>query len=38
MKSIQKLRTKIFEYIQNFSNNLLERNIQKFNNVSLFYS
>lgn len=36
-KAIQKLRGKIFEYIQNFANNLLERNIQKFNDVSLFY-
>jgi hypothetical protein len=36
-KSIQKLKGKIFEYIHDFNTNILEKNIQKFNDVSLFY-
>ena len=36
-KALQKLKAKIFEYIHNFSTNILEKNIKKFNDVSLFY-
>lgn len=36
-KAIQRLRGKIFEYIQNFATNLLENNIKKCSDVSLFY-
>ena len=36
-KSIQTLKNKIFEYIYGFSTNVLEKNIQRFKDVSLFY-
>lgn len=36
-KAIAKLKVKIMEYVQDFSSNILEKNIQKFNDVSLFY-
>jgi len=36
-KAIAKLKSKIFEYIHDFTGNVLEKNIQKFNDVSLFY-
>ena len=36
-KAIQNLKVKIFEYIHSFSTNVLEKNIQRFEDVSLFY-